>query len=135
MKSVGPGNGSARLASHRERIQHATDDTICFELHVYHDETPETGEFEVFVGLEIERLEGVPMDLTVRVLPEGRYAKFTLEGEEIVSDWHMKVYSEWLPAAGREGLHTHSYQRYDSRFKGLEHLSESVLDVFIPVRR
>jgi predicted transcriptional regulator YdeE len=125
----------AFLEGQPEAIPHAIDAGVACELHVYHPETPQTGEFEVFVGLEVSRLAEVPLVLTVKVLPPATYAVFTLQGEEIASDWSMQIFAEWLPPTGYEGQHSHSIQRYDERFKGLDRLADSVLEVYIPVRR
>jgi predicted transcriptional regulator YdeE len=125
----------AFLEAHPGVVKHAVAEEVAYEAHVYHPETPQTGEFEVFVGLEVAALEDVPLEMTVKVLPPATYAVFTLVGQQIVSDWHMQVFAEWLPAAGWEGEHSHSIQRYDERFKGLDPIDDSVLDVYIPVRR
>lgn len=122
------------LGKHRSSIKHVVSDAIGYEVHVYHEETLRTGEFEVFVGWEVERLEDVPLALSVKVLPPATYAVFTLRGEQIVSDWPMMIFAEWLPEAGYEGEHSHSVQRYDERFKGLDRVDESVLEVHIPLK-
>jgi predicted transcriptional regulator YdeE len=124
----------AFLEEHPGSIRHAVAENVAYELHVYHPETPQTGEFEVFVGLEVAKLEDVPLEMMVKILPPATYAVFALEGEQIVSDWPMMIFGEWLPAAGYEGEHTHSIQRYDERFKGLERVEESILEVYIPVK-
>jgi len=133
------GRSWKRLMAFLERegpaLKHVIAEDVAYEVHVYHPETPQTGEFEVFVGLEVAALEGVPLEMTVKVLPPATYAVFTLVGQQIVSDWHRQVFAEWLPAAGLEGEHSHSIQRYDERFKDLDPIDESVLDVYIPVKR
>jgi predicted transcriptional regulator YdeE len=122
------------LAEHRGRIRHVKDDRAMYEVHIYHADTERTGEFEVFAGLEVERLEDVPVVLSAKVLPAATYALFTLQGEEITSDWPWLVGTEWLPDAGYEMTGGYSFQRYDERFKGMQRIAESVLDVYIPVR-
>ena len=122
------------LEEHPERLKHVTADEVAYEVHIYHEETPQTGEFEVFVGLEVEELEEVPLEVCVKILPPAAYAVFTLQGEQIVSDWPMMVFGEWLPQAGYVGEHTHSIQRYDERFKGVDSIAESILEIYIPVK-
>jgi predicted transcriptional regulator YdeE len=39
-----------------------------------------------------------------------------------------------LPDAGYEMTGDYSFQRYDERFKGMDRIAESVLDVYIPVK-
>ena len=41
---------------------------------------------------------------------------------------------QWLPASGYESAHDYLIELYDQRFKGLENLAESELDVYVPVR-
>jgi AraC family transcriptional regulator len=124
----------AFLGEHRSRIRHVTSWDVMVELHVEHPETAQTGEFEVFVGLEVERLEDVPVELTCKVLPATTYARFTLRGEQITSDWN-KWMSEWMSNAGYRRAYPYGYQRYGERFKGMERVEESVLDVYVPVEK
>jgi len=116
------------------RIQHIKETEVMYELHIYHDETPQTGEFEVFVGLEVTQLEALPPEVVVKMLPPSRYAVFTLAGQEIVADWTWLLDNEWLPALGVERCTTFSIQRYDVRFKGTQNIEESELDVYIPLK-
>jgi len=122
------------LGTNPGAIKQVVGENVMYEVQIYHEETLQTGEFEVFVGLEVEKLQAVPLELSVKILPPAIYAMFTLQGEQIVSDWTMNIFAEWLPAAGYEGLHSHSIQRYDERFKGLDPIDESILEVYIPVK-
>jgi AraC family transcriptional regulator len=122
----------AFLAEHRSRIRHVTSWEVMVELHVEHPETAQTGEFEVFAGLEVERLEDVPVELTCKVLPPATYALFTLRGEQITSDWNMLI-AEWMSRSGYQRAYPYGYQRYDERFKGMDQIEGSVLDVYVPV--
>ena len=124
----------AYFTEHRAQIKHVVDDRVQYEVHVHHADTNRTGEFEVFAGVEVTTLEDVPVVLSAKVLPAATYALFTLQGEEITSDWPWLVGTEWLPDAGYEMTGGYSIQRYDERFKGMERIAESVLDVYIPVQ-
>jgi predicted transcriptional regulator YdeE len=123
----------AFVQEHGQALQHVVARDVAYELHVYNEQTTTTGEFEVFVGLEVDRLEDLPLELTVKLLPPATYAVFTLEGEQILSDWHMQIFAKWLPKAGYEGEHSHIIQRYDERFKGLDPIDDSILEVYIPL--
>jgi predicted transcriptional regulator YdeE len=125
---------TAYLDQHRHRIQHVRSDAVMYEVHIEHDETREKGEYEVFVGLEVERLDQVPVELTAKILPPTTYAIFSLHGKEITSDWPMIIF-EWLSGSEYQRAHPYGFQRYDERFRGLEHLEESTLDVYVPVTR
>ena len=118
-----------------DEITPAVEEGVAYELHVEHDETRQTGEYEVFVGVEVEGLDEVPVHLLAKVLPPVTYAVFRLRGEEIVSDWGQKIHGEWMPHSGYESAGSYGLQRYDEHFKGLDRLEESVLEVYVPVRR
>jgi predicted transcriptional regulator YdeE len=124
----------AYLAEDAAQIKQVKDERVAYELHITHQVTERTGEFEVFAGLEVEAPEEVPVVLSAKFLPAATYAQFTFEGEAITGDWPWLVGTEWLPRAGYEMTAGFSIQRYDERFKGMERIAESVLDVFIPVK-
>jgi AraC family transcriptional regulator len=124
----------AYFVQHRPRIKHVVTDEVMYEVHIEHEETAQTGEFEVFVGLEVEELEDVPVEMTLKILPPTTYAVFTLVGEQITSDWNMMIH-EWMSRSGYQSAHPYGFQRYDERFKGVEHIDESILDVYVPVKR
>lgn len=113
---------------------HFINPSVGYEVHINHPETPEKGLFEVFVGMEVAHIENVPVQLSVKVLPATQYAVFTLKGEEITSDWEM-IYEEWLPASGYHCPHGYNFQYYDERFKGVNNIAESTLDVYVPIEK
>lgn len=115
-------------------VKHVKGDQVAYEVHVEAGETAQTGEWEIFVGMEVEKLEDVPIQLVAKILPPSTYAVFTFQGEQITSDWHRYIYQEWMPDSGYEVAHRFSFQLYDERFKGLENLDESELDVYVAVK-
>jgi len=113
-----------------------------YEMHILHPESLNTGEFEVFVGLELaedqpeNRIPALqlPAEMCMKILPPSTYAVFELTGEEITTDWQQFM-QQWMDSAGYMQAHPFSFQRYDERFKGLDQITESTIDVFIPVTR
>jgi predicted transcriptional regulator YdeE len=124
----------AYLAHHRDRIKHVKNDAMAYEVHVETEETASKGHREVFVGVEVERLEDVPAEMLVKILPAAIYAVFTFQGKQIASDWSMMT-QEWMLGAGYESAHNYGFQLYDERFKGVDNLAESILDVYMPVKK
>jgi predicted transcriptional regulator YdeE len=122
------------FAENPGKILHPLPVQASYEVHIYGPETMTKGLFEVFIGVAVEQLEAVPVDLLVKVLPATEYAVFTLEGEKISSDWHLEI-DQWIKAAGYEHAHPYSFQYYDARFKGLDQLAGSQLDVYMPVKK
>lgn len=121
------------LEENEDCIQHVTQPGVAIELHVYHPDTLTLGHFEIFVGLQVDRLEGVPVELVIKILPPSEYAVFTLRGKEITNDWEMMI-ERGIAAAGYQRSYPFSFQYYDQRFKGLDRIEESVLDVYLPVK-
>ncbi len=120
---------------HPGAIMHLVDPNVALEIHLYTEETAEKGLFEVFVGVRVSRLEDVPLECTVKMLPATDYAICTLHGDEITSDWGKLIYQDWLPASGYRSAADYAIQAYDARFKGLDQIAGSVLDVYVPVEK
>lgn len=104
------------------------------EVHVEGHDAAERGHREVFVGVEIEGLEEVPVEMQVKVLPAVTYAVFTLRGARITSDWSRMI-AIWMLEEGYSSSYPFGFQLYDSRFLGLDELESSEIDVYIPVIR
>jgi AraC family transcriptional regulator len=120
------------LNEHGQRIKQAISGAA-YELHLQHAETATKGHFEVFVGMEVEKLEDMPIELVAKILPPATYAVFTLSGPEIHADWPRQIYQEWLPASGYQAPFGYNFQYYDHRFKGMGRLAESEIDVYVPI--
>jgi predicted transcriptional regulator YdeE len=106
-----------------------------YEIHINHHETNKTGEFEVFLGTEIKQIEGLPVELIAKVLPPAMYAIFTMEGVQINQDWPQMIYQKWMPKSGYKSAYSFNFQYYDHRFKGMDKLSESAIDVYVPIKK
>lgn len=117
---------------HPDGIPTARNDAA-YEVHLTHDDTERTGEYEVFVGVAVEDLAVAPVETVVKILPAATYAVFTLTGDEIGTDWPRAI-GAWMAQAGYDRAYPYGFQYYDARFKGLEHMAESVLDVYVPIR-
>ena len=124
----------ATLDQHGHQVRHTVDPRVMYEVHIEHAETAQTGEFEVFCGLEVARLDETPVELVAKILPPTRYAVFTLRGAEISSDWNQMM-TGWLAQSGYQRAYPYGFQRYDERFKGVEDMENSVLEAYVPVKQ
>lgn len=122
----------AYAANHTAYIQHLKEPGAMYEVHIENEETMQRGEYEIFVGAEIASLDWVPVDLLVKLLPPATYVVFTLVGEQIVGDWPLLI-MDWLEENNYSHAHPFGFQRYDQRFKGVQNIEESVLDVYTPI--
>jgi len=107
---------------------------IAYEVHIYNEATMETGQFEVFVGVELIDASQAPLNMVIKVLPATQYAVFTIFGQQIVGDWPLAIYQEWLPNSEYEPAHDFHIQYHDGSFKGFDNLDESSLDVYVPIK-
>jgi AraC family transcriptional regulator len=117
-----------------DQIRHVKPGGGFYELHIDHPEMELTGEFEIFVGVEVDRLEDVPVRLSIKILPPAKYAVFTFTGQDIVADWSAELQA-WLTTSGYQRAYAYGFQLYDERFKGMDRIDESVLDMYVPVRQ
>ncbi len=116
------------------RIKHNIFPEAIFEGHFVTEETQRTGNFDVFVGVIVATLEDIPIECVARQLPLTAYAVLTIRGGEISSDWQMSIAKEWLPGQNYVPSYNYSLTRYDQRFKGMEMIEASEIDVYLPVQ-
>ncbi len=107
---------------------------MLYEVHIYGPETKTKGYFEVFVGEEVAA-GALPIPLSAKWIPGGEALRITLSGEEITGDWWKNLEAEILPARGLIRGGEYLIEAYDERFKGMDKVSESELDIYLPVRR
>lgn len=112
-------------------------ESLMFEAHIFDSDTVKTGHYEVFVGYPTDLKSGVvriPTLLSVKHFVSAKTAWFSLSGTAMADEDSYKAMENWIAERGfvRDGSGTCNV--YDERFKGLDRLDESVIDVFIPVR-
>lgn len=122
------------LAQEGAQIQHQKNPETHYEVHISHPETADKGHLEVFVGVELGELVALPVEFSVKILPSTSYAVFALKGQQITGDWPMEIYGAWLPQSNYEVAHPYMFQLYDHRFKGMDRLDESELDIYVPLQ-
>lgn len=113
------------------------DPELSYEVQVWNEEElDQSGKMDIFVGMESKDLENIPLELVAKVLPEGKYLSFTLEGEEI-QGWEEYLLQEWFPESdywprtfGDRLFHVQCFHK--EKFKGVENIEESELKVLIP---
>lgn len=108
---------------------------VAYELHLGSEQMYDTGEYEVFTGVEVASLDMIPLECVGKVLPATEYAEFTLIGEEIVSDWSRWIYEGWMPHSGYQASADYSIQVYDETFKGMDNLEGAQIKVLVPVKK
>jgi len=120
---------------HGELLKNVVDPNVGYKVHIEPEEYAETKNFYVMVAVKVAKIEALPLELSIKVLPPSTYALFTLRGKEITSNWPDEVYQKWLPESGYKEAHKFTIECYDGeRFKGMDN-PESELDVYVPIKR
>ena len=116
----------------KSSLKHAVSESG-YEVWIDFEGEKDTKHKYIFVGVEVEKIEDLPLELVARTLPETRYAVFTLKGPEIKTG-PSRIWKEWLPESGLEQSYHYLIEYYDSqRFKGLDN-PNSELDFLVPIR-
>jgi AraC family transcriptional regulator len=115
-------------------LKHQADADAGFEIHIEGDEYKETREYYLMVGAELTKIGDLPPEIFVKVFPPTKYAVFTLKGKEIVSNWSDEIYKKWLPSSGYVEASKYLLECYDKRFKGMENIDTSELDIWVPIK-
>ena len=123
------------LYQNPEAIKNRTNYDAMMEIHVQTAESLEKGYFEIFVGAWVSNLEDVPLECIVKILPKTKYAIFSLQGQEITSDWENLFLTQWLLDSSYELSAPYHLQLYDLRFKGMDRIEESIIEVYMPIRK
>lgn len=121
------------MDSHTGVWRHLADPDIGYQIHIGNLDPKTDGSNEIFVGMEVQSLTRLPAQLSVKVLPSGRYAVFTLNGSQMTDNWPQQVYRMWLPQAGYQPTSAYIVQVYDSRYQGIGNPATEI-DIAIPVR-
>ena len=87
---------------------------------------------ELFVGMAVEEIAGIPVDFSVKIIPKTKFAVFTLSGELIEKDLSAEM-REWLAAEGLSQTGNFIFNLYDERYKGMDNLKDSEIEVYVPI--
>ena len=123
------------LGENIHTFQSAAKENLAYEVHIGSDQMNETGEYEVFTGIQVESLDIIPIECVGKIFPLTEYAEFTLVGDEIISDWTRGIYEGWMPHSGYEPSAEYSIQVYDESFKGMDQLEGATVKVLVPVKK
>jgi len=104
-----------------------------FELHIEHPDTKKNGLYEVFIGEEISDPNCAPISSCTKFIPKSDYAIVTLNGLEVQDDISKTLEAELRKTSNYSINKSFTLLVYDKRFKGMDKLSESILEYWIPL--
>ena len=91
-------------------------------------------DFHYFAGTEVAADTKIPGDLTIKTIPEGRWAVFTHKGGvETLPKTFDYIYGPWALKGSETILEADDMEYYDSRFKPQDP-SKSEIDIYIPIQ-
>ena len=124
------------LENNPESINYRKNTAAFLEVHIINEQINETGEYEVFVGTEVEKIKEIPLECAAKFLPSTEYAVFSISGKEITDmDLWKKVYDEWIPNAGYESSYNYNFQFYGKKCFDLNKIEDAKVDLYFPVRK
>lgn len=121
--------------THREELPPGAPDRVAYELHIPHPNTGDTGDYEVFVGYPSasNACAVAPVEFLAKTIPGGAVALFTIGGGEIADMACFAQAEQWVEHCGRERRGRWIFNRYDERFRGMDRLDESTIELGFPL--
>jgi len=105
-----------------------------YEIHLEPEEFKDTKQYYVMIGMEVNDLEEIPLEMFIKIFPKSNYVVFTTRMEEKY-EMGAYIYREWLPENSWKQSFPYIIQGYDgTRYKGLED-PKSEIDWYIPVKK
>ena len=105
---------------------------IGYELHLEPEEFMKTKRYYVMVGMEVNNVEEIPLEMFVKVLPKTTYVIFTTKNEDRFKIGSY-IYREWMPNHGYEQAYPYVVQCYNKQYKLEDPKSE--IEWYIPVKK
>ncbi len=117
----------------REKISSIADEKAFYEIHIRTDkECDGNQEYGIMVGVELKEISELPEEMVLKVFGEREYLVFSLNGREIVENW--KTMNDWIENSEYIIDGNYMIQMYDSRFKGMDRIDESVMEAWFPIK-
>ena len=114
---------------HSRSIKHEVEGKG-YEIHI-EEETAPPMHF-CLVGVEVSKIEDLPVELFAKVVPACAYAVFTHQFKDGGFGDAFKVVYEWIEKSDFTPAYQFDIQCYDARFKGPED-PESIIEIWVPV--
>jgi len=124
----------AFFIEHKKDFEEIINPDEMYEVHIESEETAKTGKFEVMIGAEVNKIENIPLELNIKIIPETTYAVFTLKGDNITSNWAEKIYKEWLMNSDYDLSAKYQIQLYTKKFIGIND-PESEVYIYVPIKK
>ncbi len=115
------------------KFQNYLKNDIYYEMHIMNSSFKETGQYEIFIGIELSQLPEDCLHFLVKIIKPQTYIKLTLCGEEIFADYYSELEIICNNKFNKTISKDFMIQSYDERYMGMDRINDSEMDVFIPV--
>ena len=117
----------------KDSIKHLVSDAG-YEVWIDFEGEKDTKNKYIFVGVEVTKLEDLPIEFVARIMPKTRYAVFTMKMPDIKSGGIKMLWNKWLPETGLKTSSNYMIEYYDNqRFKGMDN-PDSEIDFMVPIQ-
>jgi AraC family transcriptional regulator len=118
-----------RFEAHSKDIKHQIEGKA-YELHIEEETLPQM--HFCLAGVEVHKIEDMPIELFAKLIPPCRYAVFTHNFSDGGFGHAFKSVYNWLDESEYTAAYHFDIQCYDERFKGPDN-PESVIEIFVPI--
>jgi len=118
-----------RFDTHSKEIKHQVEGKA-YEIHIEEKTAPPM--HFCLVGVEVRKIEDLPLELFAKVVPACEYAVFTHQFKDGGFGDAFKAVYNWLENSEYAPTYQFDIQCYDSRFKSPED-PESIMEIWVPV--
>lgn len=118
-----------RFEKQREHIKHQVEGKY-YEVHIQEETTPPM--HFCLVGVEVQRIEHMPIEMFANVVPSCEYAVFTHQFKDGGFNHAFKAVYDWLGHSDHASAYQFDIQCYDSRFRSQDD-PLSVVEIWVPI--
>jgi AraC family transcriptional regulator len=122
------------FGSRMERVSGRLASGRAFGLQWYTSEFSTQGKWFFLPCVEVENLDRIPEEMVGKMIPEYRYAVFTLTGGLFrLGELYHFIYHGWLPSSSYIPAAMFDFELYDDRFRGVDNPATAI-DICIPLK-
>jgi AraC family transcriptional regulator len=121
-----------RFIEQSDDISNQVDSDKGYELHIEEDRSPR--KHFILIGVEVDKVEHEPLEIFTKVLPAGKYLKYTHKFSEGGYAQAFESLYDWLEDSEYGPAYAFDVQCYDERFNGPDD-PESIIEILVPVKQ
>ena len=119
-----------RFIEQSNEIPNQVDADKGYELHIEEDRSPR--KHFILIGVEVEKVEHEPLEIFTKVLPAGKYLRYTHQFSDGSYAQAFESLYDWLEDSDYKPAYAFDVQCYDERFNGSDD-PESIIEILVPV--